>query len=196
MKKIALAAVVFSLASILFSACQANHAAEPRVKGKSKKDSTSKKTTVKREEPPIGTILTENYVMNLHGVFVYFPKKSAGMANWKPKEGHRWIYLDVSLRNVSRKPLDGGAVFIALKIKDKNGVEYKKPAAALAAYHSDNPGVQDVKEYDGLWASFTPGEYHREVIYAVEVPENINEFTLSLPVDKLRKEWKQIDFSL
>jgi len=41
-----------------------------------------------------------------------------------------------------------------------------------------------------------PDEFHREIIYAVEVPEGMNNFTLSLPVDRLRKEWKEINFSL
>jgi hypothetical protein len=200
MKKTILFGLSVGLAAALFSACQGNQAAEPKSKDIAeitKKEAASKETgTAKTDGNSIGAIGTDNYTMKLHSVFAYSPQKSDVMANWTPKPGYRFIYLDVSLRNKSTQPLDGGAVFIALKVTDKNGVEYKKPATALAAYTSDHPEAQNLKEYNALWEKFEPNEFHREIIYAVEVPENVNDFILSLPADKRRKEWKQVSFNL
>jgi hypothetical protein len=200
MKKTILFGLSVGLAAALFSACQGNQAAEPKSKDIAeitKKEAASKETgTAKTDGNSIGAIETDNYTMKLHSVFAYSPQKSDVMANWTPKPGYRFIYLDVSLRNKSTQPLDGGAVFIALKVTDKNGVEYKKPATALAAYTSDHPEAQNLKEYNALWEKFEPNEFHREIIYAVEVPENVNDFILSLPADKRRKEWKQVSFNL
>jgi hypothetical protein len=195
MKKIIMAGLAISLASAMFSSCQDNRAAgSESAKPGAKKDEN--KAAVKADGPAIGTIETDKYVMKLHQAFTYKPAESTVMANWTPKEGYRFIYLDVSLRNKGAEPLDGGFVFIALKVTDKNGVEYKKPAAALAGYTTDHPEASNQKEYEALWEKFDPNEFHREIIYAVEVPEDINEFTLSLPADRQRKEWKQLSFSL
>jgi hypothetical protein len=194
-KKIMCSGLLIILVAGLFSACQHNQAAE--VKAKNTNELPKKETAAsKPDDASVGTIETENYIMKLHRAFTYSPKKSEVMANWTPKQGYRFIYLDVSLRNKSVQPLDGGFVFIALKVTDKNGTEYKKPAAALAAYTSDHPEAQNLKEYNALWEKFEPNEFHREIIYAVEVPEDINEFILSLPADKRRKEWKQLSFTL
>ncbi len=196
MKKMIITGLALGLTSILFISCQDNHATEKKEIKKTNADKKESKAAIKTDGEAIGSIETADYIVKLHQVFTYKPKDNAGMANWKPKEGHRFIYLDVSLKNKSAAVLDGGFIFIALKITDKNGVEYKKPAAALAAYTSENPDAQNQDEYNELWGKFESNEFHRELVYAVEVPENINEFELSLPTDNKRKEWNKLQFSL
>lgn len=145
----------------------------------------------------IGAIETEAYVMKLHDVFSYEPKMGDEvLSNIHPKEGYRFIYLDVSLLNKGAGVVDGGSLFISLKVEDEKGVIYKKPSMALAVYCSENPGAQDKEEYDSLWETFTPGEFHRAIVYAVEVPVGVKNFTLSLPVDKLKKDWQKTNFSI
>lgn len=201
MKKMIIAVLTVTVGSGLFMSCQDNHASEakPGKKETAKKEEikeTKGKAPVKEDGAAIASIETKDYVMKLHRAFTYTPKDGGIMANWAPKKGNKFIYLDVSLRNKSAVKIDGGFIFIALKVTDKNGVEYKKPAAALAGYCSDNPQEQNQGEYDALWEKFEPNEFHREVVYAVEVPENTNEFILSLPEDNKRKVWNHLNFSL
>lgn len=196
MKKVIVASLAIGLTAVIFTSCQSNHAAETKTVKKTSNQKEASKVTIKTDGPAIGSIETADYVVKLHQVFNYKPQENAVMANWTPKKGYRFIYLDVSLRNKSAAVIDGGFVFIALKVTDMNGVEYKKPAAALAGYISDNPETQNQNEYNEMWGKFEPNEFHRELVYAVEVPENINEFELSLPADNKRKEWKKLQFSL
>jgi hypothetical protein len=196
MKKIILASVAISFTSVVFISCQDNHAAESKSVKKANTESKESNADIKTDGPAIGSIETADYVVKLHQVFHYKPVKNAVMANWTPKAGYKFIYLDMSLRNKGAAVVDGGFVFIALKVTDRQGKEYKKPAAALAAYLTDHPEAQDSNEYDELWGKFEPNEFHRELIYAVEVPEDINDFELSLPTDNTRKEWKKLQFSL
>jgi hypothetical protein len=195
MKKIKITDLAILFIGMMLPACQDNHATEP---GKNGIEVPAKETIAspKTDDAAIGFIKTENYVMKLHSVFNYKPKPVAGMANMEPKPGFRFIYLDVSLRNTGTAKLDGGDLFIALKITDKNGIEYKKPAMALAAYATEHPDDQSDKEYNALWEKFEPNEFHRALIYAVEVPVNIKKYILSLPVDRTRKEWREIEFEL
>ncbi|HKO80702.1 MAG TPA: hypothetical protein VJU78_09910 [Chitinophagaceae bacterium] len=196
MKKMIVAALAISLTSVLFISCQDNHAAEKKSTKKTTHSKEESKAAIKTDGPAIGSIETDDYVVKLHRVFQYKPEENAVMANWTPKKGFKFIYLDASLKNKSTAVIDGGFVFIALKVTDMQGVEYKKPATALAAYLTDHPEVQNQKEYDEMWGKFEPNEFHRELIYAVEVPENINQFELSLPTNNQRKEWKKLQFSL
>ncbi len=196
MKKMIVASLAISLTAIIFVSCQDNHAAETKPVKKVSKQKEESKAAIKADGPAIGSIETADYEVKLHQVFSYKPEADAVMANWTPKKGHRFIYLDVSLRNKSAAVIDGGFVFIALKVTDMQGVEYKKPATALASYLTDHPEAQNQHEYNEMWGKFEPNEFHRELVYAVEVPENINEFELSLPADKKRKEWKKLQFSL
>ena len=180
--------------------CSDNHAANHSVnrnaidnqKTKNEKDARP----VKSDGLGIGQIETNAFVLKLHRAFTYEPKGNEIIAGTKPMPGHKFIYLDVSLRNKSAQKLEGGFLFIALRVTDEKGKEYKKPAAALAAYTSANPEDNNNAEYAALWESFDQNEFHREIIYAVEVPENEKTFVLHLPTDRLRKEWKTITFSL
>ena len=164
----------------------------------SKAHKAAKKSTapVKGDGPSIGTIETDAYIMKLHRAFSYEPAGSEVLAGMKPKAGHKFIYLDVSLKNKGPEKLEGGFLFIALRVTNANGIEYKKPATALAAYTSERPEESNSDEYNALWESFKPNELHREVVYAVAVPKNENSFVLHLPADRFRKEWKTVSFSL
>ena len=195
MIKVTLAGLATGLACITIVSCNDNQAAianKPAVV-ETKKES---KAPVKNDSAAIGIIQTGNYEMKLHRAFVYAPQGSDVLAGFTPRPGHKFVYLDVSLKNTGEDLVDGGQIFIALKITGDNGAEYKKPAAALAAFTSENPGASNADEYNALWEKFTHGEFHRDIIYAVEVPGSMMHFTLSIPADRKRKEWKQIKFSL
>lgn len=182
----------------IFIACEnkqsAKNSSPQKIEAKAQKNTES--APIKTDGKGIAEISTEDYVMKLHNVFAYQPTDETILAGMKPKEGFRFIYLDVSLKNTSSEKLDGGSLFIALKINGEDGQEYKKPAAALASYLTENPGKSNKEEYDELWENFQPGEFHRELIYAVEVPVHITNFSLSMPVDRQRKEWKTLKFSV
>lgn len=196
MKKIFFAGIIISLASFSLTACSENKAAEPTLAKTAKKEEKKSKSTVKTDGPSVGAIETETYTLKLHRAFTYEPKGSPILAGLKPKAGHKFIYLDVSLKNKSAEQLEGGFLFIALRVTDAKGTEFKKPAAGLAAYTSENPDESNDDEYAALWESFAPEEFHREVVYAVEVPAAENNFVLHMPADRKRKEWKTISFSL
>jgi len=192
MRKIAFAlltsGIVISLAS-----CSDNKAATP---SQAKPTSVSKeKKAVKEDGPAIGSIETENYVMKAHRAFVYSPEGSGLLAGMKPREGHKFVFLDLSLRNKSNQKLDAGALFVSLKVLDEEGVEYRKPAAALAAYTTEHPNDSNNDEYNALWGTFTPEEFHREIFCAVEVPTAVNKFAISMPLVARMKERKQIEVS-
>lgn len=184
------------MATIAITSCSNNNAAELRIKSETNNEARKSAAPVKADGPAIGSIETETYVLKLHRAFAYMPKGSEILAGMKPKPGHKFIYLDVSLKNKSTEKLEGGFLFIALRVTDEKGNEFKKPAAALAAYTSDHPEESNDEEYAALWESFRPNEFHREIVYAVEVPADENKFVLHLPINKLRKEWKRIPFSL
>ncbi|RYZ27918.1 MAG: hypothetical protein EOO10_11235 [Chitinophagaceae bacterium] len=196
MKKKFLSAATIGLALVTIISCSDNKAAEVNPIALTKKEPEKSKAPVKTDGPALGSIETGNYVLKLHRAFAYEPKGSEILAGMKPKPGQKFIYLDVSLRNTGTEKLEGGFLFIALKLTDENGTEYKKPAAALAAYSTDHPEDNNSTEYAALWETFEPAEFHREIIYAVEVPAEKKNFVLHLPVDRLRKEWKKISFSL
>jgi hypothetical protein len=195
MKNMLIIGLWFGLVTGLVS-CSDNNAAEVTIKSETSKNAKKNTVPVKTDGPAIGAIETEDFVLKLHSAFVYEPKGSDVLTGMKPKAGHKFIYLDVSLKNKGTEKLEGGFLFIALRVTDEKGKEFKKPAAGLAAYTSEQPGKYNDDEYAALWESFQPGEFHREVVYAVEVPVAANNFVLHLPVDKQRKEWKTIPFSL
>jgi len=196
MKKIVLSLLAAGSLGIAFSSCAENKAAEVKTEVMEKKINTQKATNKKEDGPAIGSIETEAYVVKLHRAFTYEPAGSAVLAGTRPKPGHRFIYLDVSLRNKSAEKLEGGFLFIALKLTDSKGVEYKKPAAGLAAYTTEHPEDNNDAEYAALWEAFKPNEFHREIVYAVEVPQGEKNFVLHLPTDRHRTIWKSISFSL
>ena len=183
------------LACITFMSCNDNQAAIAKP-STSIETMPASKAPVKKDSAAIGTIRTADFEMKLHRVFVYTPQGSDVLAGFTPRPGHKFIYLDMSLKNTGVDVVDGGQIFIALKITGDNGVECKKPAAALAAFTGENPGASNLDEYNALWEKFQHGEFHRDIIYAVEVPGAMTQFTLSIPADRLRKEWKTIKFSL
>ena len=196
MKKIILFAGLLGFAGVITTSCSDNKAAQTEELAIPKKEKKTDAAPVKTDGPSIGAIETDNYVMKLHRAFAYEPKGSEILVGMKPKPGFKFIYLDVSLKNKSAEKLDGDFLFIALKLTDEKGVEYKKPAAALAAYATDHPEDNNGGEYAALWETFEPGEFHREIVYAVEVPAEKNNFELHMPTNSLRKEWKKISFSL
>lgn len=196
MKKRFLSAAIIGFSVVSISSCSDNKAAEVKPVVLSKKELEKSIAPVKTDGPALGSIETGNYVLKLHRAFAYEPKGSEILAGMKPKPGQKFIYLDVSLRNTGTEKLEGGFLFIALKLTDENGTEYKKPAAALAAYSTDHPEDDNSTEYAALWESFAPAEFHREIVYAVEVPTEKKNFVLHMPVDRLRKEWKTISFTL
>ena len=196
MKISVLSAAIIGLAIVTISSCSDNKAAEIKPLALTKKEPEKSIAPVKTDGPALGSIETGNYVLKLHRAFAYEPKGSELLAGMKTKPGQKFIYLDVSLRNTGTEKLEGGFLFIALKLTDENGSEYKKPAAALAAYSANHPEDTNSAEYAALWESFEPAEFHREIIYAVEVPAEKENFVLHMPVDRLRIEWKTISFSL
>jgi hypothetical protein len=196
MKKTTFATCIISLAAFYLISCSDNKAAEVKVKSTLKKELSTNKSPVKEDGPAVGVIETDIYTMKLHRAFTYSAKGTELLAGFKPKAGYKFIYLDVSLRNKSTEKLEGGFLFIALKLTDDKGVEYKKPAAGLAAYTSEHPNESSQAEYNALWEKFEPGEFHREIIYCVEVPIASKTFVLHMPADNKRKEWKTISFSI
>jgi hypothetical protein len=196
MKKIFLLLFAAGCICIVGTSCSENKAAESGNEPSFKKEPTKTPANVKPDGPAIGSAETDSYVLKLHRAFSYEPAGSVVLAGMKPIAGHKFIYLDVSLKNKSPEKLEGGFLFIALKVTDKNGTEFKKPAAALAGYTSAHPEDNNDAEYSALWESFAPNEFHREIVYAVEVPAHENNFVLHIPADRQRKEWKTISFSL
>jgi hypothetical protein len=178
------------------TSCSDNKAAGVMVKSATAAQTEKSSAPVKTDGEAIGAIETENYVLKLHRAFAYEPNGSKILTGMKPKAGHKFIYLDVSLKNKSAEKLDGGFLFIALRVTDAKGTEYKKPAAGLAAYSSEHPEENNDDEYAALWETFKPNEFHREIVYAVEVPAAENNFVLHLPTDRKRKEWQTLSFSL
>ena len=200
MKQLLNASLFIGIAFAGFTSCSDNHAASHSLTKEAinteKKESKKESGPVKGDGPSIGQIETEQFVFKLHRTFSYERKTDGIIAGTKPKPGYKFIYLDVSLRNKSAQKLEGGFLFIALRVTDEKGTEYKKPAAALAAYASDHPEDNNDSEYAALWETFQKDEFHREIVYAVEVPQNEKTFQLHIPADKSRKEWKTITFSL
>jgi hypothetical protein len=196
MKNLIATGLVAGLLATVIVSCNDNQAAP--VKPAEHKKSGKKEITapVKKDSAAIGSIQTANWEMKLHRAFVYTPAGSEILAGFTPKPGHKFMYLDVSMKNTGADQLDGGQIFIALKVIGNNGTEYKKPAAALAAFTSENPGASNLEEYNALWEKFEQHEFHREILWAVEVPESMKEFKIMLPADRLRKEWKELKFSL
>jgi hypothetical protein len=193
MKKFIATGLVAGLfASVIVSCNDSSASTKPEVVNGKKEEAAS----VKKDSAAIGSIKTVNYEMKLHRAFVYAPASVEMLAGFTPKAGFKFMYLDVSMKNTGTAVLDGGEIFIALKITGSDNKEYKKPAAALAAYTSENPGASNPAEYNALWEKFEANEFHRELIYAVEVPADMKAFTLSIPVDRQRKEWKELKFSL
>ena len=66
----------------------------------------------------------------------------------------------------------------------------------MAAYTSENPNENTDDEYNDLWKTFQQNEFHRAIIYCVEVPVAVKNFVLHIPTGRKRKEWKTINFSL
>lgn len=192
MKKLFCTTLITVIIAGAVISCNDNQAA-PAKPGTTKKETIA---PVKKDSAAIGSIQTANWEMKLHRAFVYAPAGSQVLAGFTPKPGFKFVYLDVSLKNTGAEAVDGGQIFIALKITGSDGKEYKKPAAGLAAFTSENPGASNQEEYNALWEKFEANEFHRELVYAVEVPADMKELTLSLPADRLRKEWKEIKFSL
>lgn len=195
MKKISFSALLIAVLGVVTISCSDNIAAEAKPRKFIRKIEADT-LLVKKDGPSIGIIETETYVLKLHRAFAYQPEESDILVGFKPKDGYKFVYLDVSLKNKSAAKLDGGALFIALKVTSTKGVEYKKPSTALAAYATEHPEDNNEIEYNALWESFEPNEFHREIVYAVEVPKNVNKFILHMPTDNKRKEWKELEFSL
>jgi hypothetical protein len=195
MKKLFFTSLITGLIATAFISCNDNQAApaKPAEKKSDKKEITA---PVKKDSAAIGIIQTAGWEMKLHRAFVYAPAGSEVLAGFTPKAGHKFMYLDISLKNTGAEKVDGGQIFIAMKVIGSNGTEYKKPAAALAAFTSENPAASNLEEYNALWEKFEQGEFHREIVWAVEVPAEMNEFKIMVPADKLRKEWKELKFSL
>lgn len=200
MKQFFNASLFIGIALAGLTSCSDNHAAKHTTNKNAinteKKESRKDAGTIKPDGPSIGQIETDQFVLKLHRAFSYEPKGDAIISGTKPKPGYKFIYLDVSLRNKSAQKLEGGFLFIALRVTDEKGTEYKKPAAALASYTSEHPEDNNDAEYAALWETFKQDEFHREIVYAVEVPQNENAFILHMPTDRFRKEWKTIRFSL
>ena len=133
MEKIFFGNTLVSIALFFLISCSDNKAAgvNPR---KPEKEVEKKSSSTITDGPSVGSIETETFMFKLYRAFEYKTKGSEVLAGFKPKEGYRFIYLDVSLKNKSVEKLDGGFLFIALKVMDDKGIEYKKPAAGLAAY--------------------------------------------------------------
>jgi hypothetical protein len=191
MKKITV--VIITCIGFLFSCSD-----DPAVDKTGDSKANKKKLLVKSatDGPFIGAIETPDYLLKLHRAFIYETTGNEVVAGTKPKEGYKFIYLDVSLKNKSSQKLDGGFLFIGLTVKDEKGTEYKKPAAALASYITEHPQEDNGAEYGALWKTFKPQEFHRAIVYAVEVPKGINEFVLSMPVAPRAKERKELKFIL
>lgn len=195
MKKLIATGLVAGLFATVIVSCNDNQAA-PVKPVETKTEKKEAIAPVKTDSAAIGNIETADWEMKLHRAFVYAPKGSEVLAGFTPKEGHKFMYLDVSLKNTGTEPVDGGQIFIAMKVIGSNGTEYKKPAAALAAFTSENPAASNLEEYNALWEKFGHGEFHREIVWAVEVPADMNNFKVMVPADKMRREWKEIKFSL
>ena len=194
LNSIALAAALGLL--VASSACTQKKGDETAKQTSFDKKPTSN-TPDKKDGAFISSIETGDYIMKLHNAFVYTSHTTnAVVTNVKPKEGFRFVYLDVSLTNKSSGPIDGGSLFISMKVTDDKGTEYKKPAMALALYRTENTGAEEREEYKALWETFKPGDMHRAIVYAVEVPAHINDFIISLPTDRKRKEWNTARFSI
>ena len=196
MKKLIAISVIVTLSLSALTSCNENKAAGVKVNSATPTETKKSAAPVKEDGPAIGTIETSSYVLKLHRAFTYEPKGSEILNGMKPKQGFKFIYLDVSLKNKGAQSLEGEFLFIALRVTDAEGNEFKKPAAALAAYTTEHTRESNDDEYSALWETFKPNEFHREVVYAVEVPLNEKSFVLHLPTDPLRKEWKTINFSL
>lgn len=200
MKQFLTVSLCLSVALTGIISCSDNHAANhssPKNAINTRKGKTQNEAKpAKADGTAVGQIETNEFVMKLHRAFSYDPNGSEILVGTKPKPGHKFIYLDVSLRNKGVQKLEGGFLFIALRVTDEKGTEYKKPAAALAAYTSEHPEDNNDAEYAALWETFEHDEFHREIIYAVEVPQNEKNFVLHLPTDRQRKGWKTINFSL
>jgi hypothetical protein len=196
MKKLIVSTFIAGLIATAVTSCNDNQAAPAKPAATKATEKKETAAPVKKDSAAMGNIQTTGWEMKLHRAFVYAPAGSEVLAGFTPKPGFKFMYLDVSLKNTGADVVDGGQIFIALKITGSDGKEYKKPAAGLAAFTTENPNASNLDEYNAMWEKFEANEFHRELVYCVEVPADMKEFTLSLPADRLRKEWKEIKFSL
>lgn len=131
--------------------------------------------------PALGLIDTGGYVMTLHRAIPFQPKtKTAGL---KPRNGYRYVVLDISMKNKGGDALDMGKIMKSAKITDQNGKSYRVSAATLQAYNAEYPDPRQQAEYDALQAAaFKPGETHRALVLGLELPADVKALVLSLPV--------------
>lgn len=134
------------------------------------------------DEAAIAVIETDSYVMKVHRAIPFMPGQDP-LGMLKVKEGHRYVVLDMSVKNKSNEPLEMGSIMLVTKISDESGKSYGGNIGALTAYLLQNPDPRHDDEYEAVWSmEFKPGEYHRAIALGVEVPADIKTFVLTAPV--------------
>jgi hypothetical protein len=192
--------LLYWLVFILFLSCSENNkeGSTKNTPDSSQKPGDSASLNTPDKEPPaIASLETDSYVMKIYRALPFLPKTDP-LGMFKVVEGHRFIVLDLSIRNISDKPIDMGRILQSARVKDENGKKYDLSIAAIASYTTDNPNTKHQAEYDALWSKqFAPQSFHRTTAYGFEAPSEVNKFSLSMPeTAKPGSPRKEIAFSL
>ncbi len=131
----------------------------------------------------IATINAPDYVVVVHKAIAFIPKDD-GAGLMKIKQGHRYVVLDLSVRNTSKnKEVDMGQILLSSKVRDEKGKAYNLNAMAIAAYTLNNPDPHQQAQYNQMWSKIKPGDFYRTIAYGLEVPESAKNFVISLKED-------------
>ncbi len=130
----------------------------------------------------VARLTTPQYELELHRAIAFLPSVE-GIEMLQAKKAHRFVVLDVSVKNVAAADVDMGQVLLSTFFRDEKGRTYSHQSKAVAAYTLDNPNPLHQAHYNALWGKLKPGEQYRTTAIGLEIPETVKKLTLSMRDD-------------
>jgi hypothetical protein len=150
-----------------------------------------------QDGPAIATVETADFVLKVHKAIPFEPNASKTGGAFKPRDGNRFVALDISVRNKSQRPLAMGTIMLQTQIVDDSGKSHGNMLPVLTAYTLSYPDPAQQEQYEAIWAmEYAPGAFHRTVAEGFEAPKELKSFTIRVPVRPNADEKAEAKFTL
>ena len=142
------------------------------------KDSAAAPATTAQDGPAIATLTAPSFVAKVHNATAFVPTSTTSIFKVKPR--HRFVVLNMSIRNTSDKEIDMGQILLMTKVTDDKGKDFPLYPGAISAYEHEHPDPQHQLNYTAMWHKMKPGAFYRTEIFGIEVPEGTKNLTISM----------------
>jgi hypothetical protein len=160
-------------------------------------NTSSAATSLKAEDAAaIATIETEDYILKVHKAIPFAPDASKTAGAFTPKDGNKFVALDVSVKSKASQSIEMGAIMLTTEITDEKGTKFGGTVPVLTAYSLTYPDSKFQDEYDAIWNDFPANAFHRTTALGFEAPKDVKTFMLKVPVKAYGNEKKEVTFTL